>query len=95
MGKVTLVVEFEDDKTPSFHAKQNILGGQLSFVAFSDLNESNKADIERIIKRHLGRLPSINDDAYDRDYRDAAVDFLADIASKFGLLDEEEIDEDD
>lgn len=77
MSKVTLIIEFENGKEPSFHANQNILGGQLSFVAFSDLNESIRNDIERIIIKNLGRLPSINDDA---------TDILVDIASKFDLL---------
>ncbi|WP_141671057.1 hypothetical protein [Gilliamella sp. GillExp13] len=66
-----------DIPEPSFHANQNILGGQLSFVAFSDLNESIRNDIERIIKKNLGKLPSINDDAKD---------ILVDIANEFDLL---------
>lgn len=95
MSKVTLVVEFENDKIPPFHAKQNILGGQLSFVAFSDLNESTKDDIRKIILKNLGRLPSVNDDIYDRCYRDAATYILEEIANKFDLLDETETDDED
>lgn len=77
MSKITLIIEFENGKEPSFHANQNILGGQLSFVAFSDLNESIRNDIERIIIKNFGRLPSINNDA---------TDILVDIASEFDLL---------
>ncbi|MDU4150361.1 MAG: DUF551 domain-containing protein [Enterobacteriaceae bacterium] len=42
MSKVTFVVDFEDGKEPSVYSHMNILGGQLSAVAWKD---SLKSDV--------------------------------------------------
>lgn len=47
MGKVTLVLNFEDGKEPRLYSRQNILGGELIGFAWSDLQEK----IESLEKR--------------------------------------------
>lgn len=39
MGKVTFVVEFEDGQNPPVHFNQDILGGKLSAVLWSDYRD--------------------------------------------------------
>lgn len=41
MSKVTFVVDFEDGKEPAVHSRMNILGGQLSAVAWKDSLEQD------------------------------------------------------
>jgi len=39
MGKVTLVVDFEDGSEPSVHGNMPVLGGRLSAVLWSDYRD--------------------------------------------------------
>lgn len=45
MSKVTFVVDFEDGKEPSFYSHMNILGGQLSAMAFRDSLKSEVVSV--------------------------------------------------
>lgn len=51
MGRVTLVVDFEDGSEPAVHGNMQVLGGRLSAVLWSDYRDDflkqEEADIVR------------------------------------------------